>query len=62
MCPECISNLALVAVAGVTSTGGLTAFVMQKFTRTNENASNVETFEKELNRNHKENYHDDDRS
>lgn len=62
MCPECISNLALVAVACVTSTGGLSAFVMQKFTRTNGNASNVEAFEQELNRNHKENYDDDDRS
>jgi len=62
MCPECISNLALVAVAGVTSMGGVTAFVTQKFTRTNKNTSNVEAFEQELNRNHKENYDDDDRS
>jgi cellobiose-specific phosphotransferase system component IIB len=61
MCPECISNIALVAVAGVTSTGGLTAFVMQKFTWKHGNASNVESFEQqELNRNHKENHDADD--
>jgi hypothetical protein len=63
MCPECISNIAMVAVAGVGSTGGLTAFVMQKFTRKNANVSHVESFEQqELNRNHKENYDDDDRN
>ncbi len=27
MCPECISNIAMVAVAGITSTGGLTALL-----------------------------------
>lgn len=60
MCPECISNLALVAVAGVTSTGGLTAFVMQRFSWKNLNANDAESIEQqELNRNHKENYDDD---
>jgi hypothetical protein len=59
MCPECISNIALVAVAGVGSTSGLTAFVMQKFTRKNVNASNEESFrQQELNPNEKENYND----
>jgi hypothetical protein len=63
MCPECISNIAMVAVAGITSTGGLTAFVMQKLTRTNVNASTTESFEQqESNRNHKENHDDDDRN
>ena len=30
MCPACISNIALAVAIGVTSTGGLTAFIVKK--------------------------------
>ena len=61
MCPECISNIAMVVVAGLGSTGGLTAAVMQKFSRKNVDASEAESFEQqERTRNPKENYDDND--
>ncbi len=63
MCPECISNIAMVAVAGITSTGGLTAFVVQKFTRTNVHANSLKSFEQqESTPIHEESYDDDDRN
>ena len=41
MCPACISNIVIAVAVGVTSTGGLTAFIVQRLR--SKNTKNIPT-------------------